>query len=236
MANVSGRRAAAWLAVVVALAVATAVTIGVVRRPRHRTDLPPACVVHKLPALDLAWRRYEQCDLPAGAPGCWLACAVGGRDYCLSLAFAAEAQGREPESLSLYSRACLRGSAMACTNYAAHLWSNELPGDQRCATALFVGTCAVGDSMGCGMVGRATVSAATTSIGDELAHGLLSGFCAELDGPPCRMLAYYLEGGRFKPSGDPDSDELMRRACAGGDRDACGAHERVEDTFTDRGE
>ena len=55
--------------------------------------------------------------------------------------------------------------------------------------------------------------------------------CEAMKGPPCRMLAYYLEQGLLGDYAPERLKQLMARACAGNDEPACGDWERVEDTF-----
>jgi hypothetical protein len=59
----------------------------------------------------------------------------------------------------------------------------------------------------------------------------LEGKCEQVEGFPCRILAKHLEAGDLGPFDAGRIRELLRRACDGGDPDACGAPATVAGTF-----
>ena len=141
---------------------------------------------------------------------------------------------RHDEAQILYKRSCKLGLSLGCVNYGAGLVVNNRKAKAaeptECARRIFALACDVGDSMGCGMVGRLMVQAGTTQSRSQ-ARNYFEEKCSLMKGPPCRMLAYYLERGDFGAYEPAHLRFLMTRACEGQDAGACVEWKRVDDTF-----
>jgi hypothetical protein len=164
---------------------------------------------------------------------CRDACQAGDAASCLSRAYAVQKKSSDgKEAMLLFHRSCLLGSANGCTNYAAGIWANPHTDVQvACAQRTFEKACKAKEPFACGMVGRLMLESQATS--DQIKEGrrYLEAACDELQGFPCRVLAKHLESGKL---GDYDQRlirTLLRRACAGGDRDACGEAKTAAETF-----
>ncbi|HUS68307.1 MAG TPA: hypothetical protein VMZ28_27420 [Kofleriaceae bacterium] len=190
------------------------------------------CVLDRAETLELDWEKPDGCG--AEDAQCRDACLAGDAASCLARAFSVQKlTDREEESTLLFLRACERGLAIACTNYAAALWaSSTSEPSQACAARLFEATCAVKEPFGCGMSGRMILDAAEGP--DEIARGrsVLERGCKEAGGFACRALALHLESGELGPVDPKRIVELLARACETGDEDACGTHAKAADTFT----
>jgi hypothetical protein len=135
------------------------------------------------------------------------------------------------EAILLYHRGCLLGAAIACTNYAASVWTGELSYDQLvCIRRVFEKACAAKEPFACGMVGRVLLeSMIPPRIAEGRAH--LERSCDELGGFPCRVLAKHLESGKLGDYRREIIPSLLKQACAGGDQDACGDPATAAETF-----
>ena len=190
------------------------------------------CVLDRVATLELDWEEPDGCG--ADDVECRDACLAGTAASCLARAFSVQKLAdREEESTLLFLRACERGLAIGCTNYAAALWARSTgEASQACAARLFEATCAVKEPFGCGMSGRMILDAAEEP--GEIARGrnVLERGCEEAGGFACRALALHLETGRLGQATPQRIKELLARACETGDEDACGTHAKAADTFT----
>lgn len=163
---------------------------------------------------------------------CRLRCTSGDSDFCLALAYETEKDPqRREETVRLYRRACLLGDANACTNYAADIWARTHADNAlTCARRTFQKACEAKEPFACGMVGRLMLENTKSPRFPE-GRKYLETACNDVGGFPCRVLAKHLESGklgRYDPGTIP---ALLRRACAGGDPDACGEHASASETF-----
>ncbi len=117
-------------------------------------------------------------------------------------------------------------------NYGADMWLNNATAEPiECARRIFTLACDVADSMGCAMVGRLMIEEGTAQSRTD-ARKYFEEKCDAMKGPPCRMLAWYLERGDLGAYEPTRLRELMMtRACEGKDAPACGDWKRVDDTF-----
>jgi hypothetical protein len=200
-----------------------------------------ACAADELGPLD---RRKLYRDCHETEDECRAACDRDDVEACFGLAIVMqerekalperEAGAHTAPSNTLYRKACLLGAPNACTNHAAHLWRfSPSPDDLACASRIFEATCEDDDPFGCGMVARILVENATSADDEDVDRGraLLERSCAQLGNFPCHILALYFEQGRLGPVPEGRIDELMKKACDGGDTSACGEHASVEDSF-----
>jgi hypothetical protein len=190
----------------------------------------PPCLADAVPPLVLGWQQRAECT--AENLACRSSCAAGDANACFSRALSLErTPATEPEAHDLFRRACQLGLATGCTNWAAGEWYRDDTGPHVCAYRMFEKTCAADDPFGCGMAGRILVNDALGLA--SLARGRLELelTCARLGGFPCRILASFIERGTFAADESPRIPELLKRACSGGDDDACGDHATVEETF-----
>jgi TPR repeat protein len=178
-------------------------------------------------------------QLLATVPECttdgWLCrarCTAGSSGACLGLAYASQKDSAtEKGAADLFRRACVLGSANACTNYAAGLWARHHTDDElACARRTFEKACAAREHFACGMVGRVLLESTTPP---RLAEGRqhLEAACNDVGGFACRVLARHLESGQIGDSPPERTRDLLARACAGGDPDACGDPPTASSTF-----
>ena len=191
-----------------------------------------ACLADSIGKLKKA-PSFPGCDSDIGF--CESRCRAGDGEYCLSWAWALEAKGEDREKVQkIFRRACEKGFAVACTNYAASIWSRDhTESELECANSIFSKSCEAGEPFGCGMFGRSMVTASKSKDDFEKAEGFLKSKCDSLGGFPCRVLAKHYEEGDFEAE-SPDIKGLMKKACDGGDPDGCKAVESAAETFTER--
>jgi hypothetical protein len=188
-----------------------------------------ACIADSIESLRLT-PEFSRCEFDDSS--CRVECTGGSATACLAIAYAAE---RDPahaaEATAFYQRACLLGAANACTNFAAHLWSNEHSEAQlACAQRTFEKACTVRESFACGMVGRMMLEAAEQPRFAD-ARKYLEAACTDAGGFSCRVLAKHLESGKLGAYPPGTIGELLAKACAGGDPDACGEPATAAETF-----
>lgn len=175
-------------------------------------------------------------DLPTcgqDSTECRDACLSGDASSCLSRAYTVQTDSAtEGEAILLFHHACVLGSAIGCTNYAASLWASD-PDAIRlaCARKIFEMTCAAKEPWGCGMVGRLLLEHSERPESVSAGKAKLEESCSALGGFPCRVLAKHLEAGTLGPHPPGRIQELLRLACDGGDSDACGDPATAAETF-----
>jgi TPR repeat protein len=186
-----------------------------------------ACVAESIGTLRLL------STVPTCASGDWLCrtrCRFDDASSCLALGYAAGRDSASQEAVDLYRRACLLGAANACTNYAASIWARDHTDDElACARRTFEKACSSKEPFACGMVGRVMLETDRPSY--AMGRQYLEGACADVGGFSCRVLARHLESGRLGEYRPESIRDLLRRACAGGDPDACGDPRTAADTF-----
>jgi hypothetical protein len=175
-------------------------------------------------------------DLPSCSPDDWLCrgkCLAGHAASCLAMAYAAQRDSAtvRADAVRLYERACVAGAANGCTNYAAAIWAREHSSEElACVRRTFEKACAAKEPFACGMIGRLMLeSTASPPLAQGRRH--LEASCDELGGFPCRVLAKHLESGKLGDYPPELIRTLLARACAGGDRDACGEPATASETF-----
>lgn len=176
------------------------------------------------------WTEHPECENDETV--CRDACRDGDRSSCFHLGyFVGRTEARKDEARALYKRACELGLSLACVNYGAGLWLENRGAEPiECARRIFTSACDVADSMGCAMVGRLMIENGTPESRAR-AREYFEEKCNAMKGPPCRMLAWYLERGDLGTYEPARLRELMTRACEGNDAEACGDWKHVEDTF-----
>lgn len=201
--------------------------------PGAPTPSPGApCLADAMRGITIGWSERPECETDEAR--CQAACRDGDRSSCFQLGdLLVRTDGRRDEAQALFKRSCELGLALGCVNFGADLWRvNESSAAEpaACARRIFTLACDVGDSMGCAMVGRMMVEDGTPkSRADTRAY--FEDKCDAMKGPPCRMLAWYLEQGQLGTYEPGRLRVLMAQACEGNDPAACGEWERVEDTF-----
>lgn len=187
-----------------------------------------ACVAESIGTLRLL-PTVPTC--PAGDWECRTRCRFGDAASCLALGYSAgRSSDTEEEAVGLYRRACLLGAANACTNYAASIWARDHTDDElACARRTFERACSAKEPFACGMVGRVMLETDRPSY--AMGRKYLEGACADVGGFSCRVLARHLESGQLGEYRPESIRELLRRACAGGDPDACGDPRTAAETF-----
>jgi len=198
-------------------------------KPAAKRAAPPC-------AADLAGEWKAGLPVTEGCDGrslvCRVACEKGDVSACLGFAVALESDpGTAEQADTWFQRACELGAAIGCTNHAAKLWaSKDAEANLACARRTFVRACDAGEPFGCGMAGRLILDGATSREDVQQGKAFLEASCERLSGFPCRVLAMKLEAG-FLGGYEPGRIEaLLRRACEGGDPDACAA-KKAGDTF-----
>jgi hypothetical protein len=81
------------------------------------------------------------------------------------------------------------------------------------------------------MIGRLMLEDPTTADEITQARKHLEAACDELEGFPCRVLAKHLESGKIGAYDSKVIHTLLKRACAGGDGEACGEPATAAETF-----
>lgn len=212
-------------------ALAAVVAVGCttpVAAPMAKPATGPSCLADALGTVTAGVTARPECA-EVEAPACVALCDRGDKDACFQRAIDLEAGSADDQiTQAMFERSCRLGSAIGCTNRAAHLWATAKHVEEvECAARVFAKTCAIKDGFGCAMTGRLLVEAHHVDDGRRV----LESSCNELAGPPCRFLAWFMEKGAF---GTPDRaaiSDLMKRACDGGDTDACGEHATVDEVF-----
>lgn len=200
------------------------------RKDEPAENRGPNCLEARMTSIQPRWTQRAECTPDSAV--CAKAWSEGDASSCFSLAVALQGVDRRSEAEGLFERACIAGLSVGCVNHAANLWAEEKsPQDLTCARAIFEKTCDANDSMRCAMVGRMMAEAAKTDTARKAARFYLERRCADLKGPPCRMLAYFLEVGDLGTFDPSTLKPLMTSACEGGDPLACGDYKRVSDTF-----
>ncbi|MCG8589865.1 MAG: hypothetical protein MJE66_11295 [Proteobacteria bacterium] len=199
--------------------------------PRPDAKVEPQCVADEVGKLDPVVGRLPDCA--ADGLVCREACQAGNAAACLSRAYALQSDpSAQAETVGLYRRACVLGSANGCTNFAAHVWLREEAEErQACARRTFARVCEVGEHFACGMVGRVLFDQADSP--EEYLEGrkYLEAACKEPGGFACRVLAVQLESGQLGAYEPERIGELLRRACESGDTDSCGEPATASETF-----
>lgn len=215
----------------VALALALGCAGTAPSQPPARPSLPsPACFADAIGSLAAPWQPRPGCDPEDAA--CRDACRAGEPNACFDRAIRLQHQDpNDPEVEQLFLAACKGGLAIGCTNWAAERWVVGRRTPWRCLYRVFEKSCGVGEPFGCGMMGRLLVEDGNADEDRARAQKILQQACDRYAGGSCRMLAWYIEQGRFGPPDKTRVDDLMKRACDGGDSAACGDHATAEETF-----
>jgi hypothetical protein len=155
---------------------------------------------------------------------CRVDCLSGDAAKCVGLAYAAD-------SPFYFHRACVLGSAIGCTNFAAGIWARKhSAGQLKCIRRTFEKSCAANEPFACGMVGRIMIEAGKPPAFAE-GRKYLQAACDRVGGFPCRVLAKHLESGKLGAYPPGTIRTLLARACEGGDPDACGEPATAAETF-----
>ena len=158
--------------------------------------------------------RLAELDGPGALEWLERGCAVGNAESCnnlgVRLAKLDVAKARE-----LYTKACDGKLRVACRN-AGLSWRDDAPKDPARSIAPFTRGCGLGDGFACGALGYAidATDPATAAKHYQTA-------CDQDIGDACYNLALLHREGRGVARSDELADELMRRACKAGERDAC---------------
>ena len=138
-------------------------------------------------------------DCSSEDASCRDACLAGDGAFCLSRAYALEkVSSMENEAVLLFRRSCKLGSAIGCTNYAAHIWAGPNTNIQlACARRIFEKACKAKEPFAFGMVGRLMLEDPTAPNQRVEARRYLEAACDEFNGFPCRVLAKHLESGKL---------------------------------------
>jgi hypothetical protein len=209
------------------LCLALIVALGACEEHELAVKAKHACFVDEMPTrMTNRWLVRRECT-PTNLACRWL-CLRGDEDACFNRAIAIE-RTNDPEATELFAQACRLGLTLGCTNWAAHQWTNDR-NDWHCTNHVFSRACAFKEPMACGMVGRLMIEKGTPN---DISRGRkrLESACDEFGGGPCRMLALYMEKGLFGAVNQATIVALMKQACEGGDKGACGEHETVDETF-----
>jgi TPR repeat protein len=198
---------------------------------RHHPDAAQAdhlCLADEIGELHLS-TSIPQCN--SEKIECETRCRLGEAAACLGIAYSAEGSSSADELRGLYRRACLRGAANACTNYAASIWTGETTDAQvACVRRTLEKACAVKEQFACGMVGRVMLESGG-SPDYKAGRSYLQATCDRVGGFSCRVLAKHLESGNLGTYEPKVIPTLLKRACDGGDIDACGSHPTAAETF-----
>jgi TPR repeat protein len=186
--------------------------------PAIEVPAPAGCPIDKAAALV---REVEIPDCGADAAWCTSECTRGSAAACFGYAALIQ-DSQKQQATNLFARACELGLAIACTNYAAGLWTDGAnDADTACARRTFDKACQVKEPFACGMLGKMAIAGATDDAGRAAARAQLQKTCDQLGGPPCKMLADYLKLGKLGKFDPVEVQVLLKRACDGGDALAC---------------
>lgn len=191
-------------------------------KAEDRSRAPSACLVDEIGPIKTGWT--ERTDCTANDDSCKAECFAGDGNACLNHGFALQSKSGDDTATGFFERACRLGVSLGCTNWAGHLWAHGSKSTNACMKRMFDKACRVGDTMSCAMVARVLIEIPQTPFDPALGAARLLRDCAADGGPPCRMLALYLEGGLVGPKTNALSPMLLREACDGGDEVACGDH------------
>ena len=199
--------------------------------PSEKPKAP--CFADDLGTLTEGWTTPPECKDDGDSIACSVSCEKGDANACFNRAITVQRTSKAKEQTAdLFKRACKLGLAMACTNWAAGVWRSRSDASSLgCVARVFEKSCAVKDQFGCAMVGRLLIEEGKQT--DDITHGrtILEDSCDDLRGPPCRLLAWFLERGTFGPPDPSRMKDLLQRACDGGDELGCGEHKTVDETF-----
>ena len=158
--------------------------------------------------------RLAELDEPRALEWLERGCAVGDGDSCNNLGVR-HAKTDIPKARELYAKACTAKHVLACSN-AGFSWRDDIPRDPARSLAAFTRSCELGDGTSCGAVGHAldATDPATAAKHYQTA-------CDKRVAVACYNLALLHREGRGVTRSDQLADELMRRACKAGERDAC---------------
>lgn len=137
----------------------------------------------------------------------------------MSLSVHHEVEGRAQRAKDFYARACVLGSAVACTNYGAGVLNASAdPSEERtCAQRIFERTCRAGEiEWGCPML-----APMIAPEDPERALELANRSCEETGRFGCRVLAIGWSDGWFGEPNPALAEAAHRRACANGQEDSC---------------
>ena len=107
-------------------------------------------------------------------------------------------------------------------NWAAGIWKSDKDVSPACLYRAFEKACAVDDPFGCAMMARIDLDEGESAAQRERGRLHLERSCARLNGPPCRILAMYLEAHRLPFADQSRIPALLEQACAGELEEACG--------------
>lgn len=146
----------------------------------------------------------------------WLdrGCATGHADSCNDLGVH-HAKTNVAKARALYAEACDKSLRIACRNLGLS-WRDHAPQDAARSIAPFTRGCQLEDGFACGALGYA-IDATDPAIAGK--HYQTA--CDQDIGFACHNLALLHREGRGVARSDELADELMRRACKAGERDAC---------------
>jgi hypothetical protein len=168
-------------------------------------------------------------DCNAEDASCRDACFAGDAAFCLSRAYALEkVSSMKNEAVLLFRRSCDLGAAIGCTNYAARIWAEPHTNIQLiCARRIFEKACTEKEPFACGMVGRLMLEDPMAPNQSSEGRRYLEAACDEFDGFPCRVLAKHLESGTLGGYDPKLIRTLLKRACAGGDRETVAVSQQL---------
>ena len=202
-------------------------------REKAHEEVRPAekCFADEIGTLRRTWNIPDACKDSNDV--CGELCVNGDADACFFVSTRNTATGKDdPKDAPIYfERACRLGLAIGCVNWGAYqLFGRQDSGSadhtprpsRRCLYRVFSKACDVGDEFGCSMTARILVEWPRTPADVWIAFSQLSNACDKFHGPPCRFLAYYLDRGDFGAADPAYVKDLLKRACDGGDDEACG--------------
>jgi TPR repeat protein len=193
------------------------------KRPRRAKA---GCLADRMGKLLIDVKQSPDCGKDAADFKCARACGRGDAAACEEHAVAIDKGGEtyDEEAHRLYQKACELGVAIACTNFAADLWTTSDYASLACAQRIFQKTCDADEPWGCGMLGRMLIEDDDATRADRArARAMLERACDRLGSFSCRVLAMELEGGNLGPYKRSQTRKLRARACATGDSDGCDA-------------
>jgi len=161
-------------------------------------------------------------DLVKGAPAREAATAEATRsddlaEACLGTGNAAACLELTPE----LERYCTRGEGRACSALAwIHETGKGVPADPGKAAALYKQGCGKGDKSGCARFAWLQARGEGLAKDEAAGIGALDSLCAEGFMEACTQLAV-LHAGQQTKAGIARAKELLKKACDGGDAEAC---------------
>lgn len=173
-----------------------------------------------------ARKASEACE-KGSFDACERECAQRHADACFVRGLLAE-RADEPTSASWFRRACVAGSAIACTNFAATGFAKKSPLDGACMLALFESACAAEEPFGCGMIGRMYAEGRGVTADPGRAKKQLDQACTKFGGFPCHFLGLYLADGKLGPADLAAARTALERGCKTGYKPACASLDQLE--------